>query len=301
MFPAFALRRVLLVVLVVGTVGAGLVFGQDPLAELGQLLKSLNYQTGTVSLNGGMATLRVPANYRYLGPEDARKVLVDLWHNPPESGESLGMILPADATPADPECWAAVITWSNDGYIKDDDAANIDYVALLEEMKKAVDEANASRVKEGFGSIELLGWALPPRYEPLTHKLFWAKELKFVGSDEHTLNYNVRMLGRRGALELTAVAGMRQLDAVTKATPELLAMIDFEPGHRYADFDPATDDVAAYGLAALVAGGVAAKAGLFKGLLLAVLAAKKLLIVAALAALVFLRKILAGFFGKSST
>src|SRR2546426_2131137 len=33
-------------------------------------------------------------------------------------------------------------------------------------------------------------------------------------------------------------------------------------GHRYADFVPGTDKVAEYGIAALIAGGVAAKAGL---------------------------------------
>ena len=30
-------------------------------------------------------------------------------------------------------------------------------------------------------SMELVGWAAPPRYDKATHKLYWAKELKVDG------------------------------------------------------------------------------------------------------------------------
>ena len=43
----------------------------------------------------------------------------------------------------------------------------------------------------------------------------------------------------------------------------MLAMANFNEGSRYADFNPDIDEVAAYGLGALVAGKVAAKVGLF--------------------------------------
>ena len=48
-------------------------------------------------------------------------------------------------------------------------------------------------------------------------------------------------------------------------------MAEFDEGQRYADFNDETDKTAAYGLAALVGGGIAAKAGLLAklGLLLA--------------------------------
>ncbi len=46
-------------------------------------------------------------------------------------------------------------------------------------------------------------------------------------------------------------------------------MAEFNDGNRYLDFDPDIDEVAAYGLGALVAGKLAAKAGFFTaGLLL---------------------------------
>jgi uncharacterized membrane-anchored protein len=64
-----------------------------------------------------------------------------------------------------------------------------------------------------------------------------------------------------------------------------------------ADFDGKTDKVAAYGLAALVAGGVAAKAGFFKALWIGLLAAKKLIIVGAIGLFALVKRI----FGKKES
>ena len=140
--------------------------------------------------------------------------------------------------------------------------------------------------------MELLGWAAPPRYDSATHKLYWAKELKFGNETGNTLNYNIRMLGRRGVLVLNAVASMDQLSQIEQKTPEILSAIDFNQGHRYADFNPASGDkVATYGLAALVAGGVAAKLGFFKAIWVAIIAAKKFIIIGVLAVAAWFRKL----------
>jgi len=156
-------------------------------------------------------------------------------------------------------------------------------------------------VKEGYDAIELVGWASPPRYDSVAKKLYWAKELKFGDSSEHTLNYNLRLLGRRGVLVLNAVANMDQLKLVESATPAILAAVNFQDGHRYADYKDGSDKVATYGLAALVAGGVAAKAGLFKGLLVALLALKKLLVVGVIALVAGVKKFWAWLNGRKAT
>ena len=72
---------------------------------------------------------------------------------------------------------------------------------------------------------------------------------------------------------------MDRLNEIEQATPAILQMVDFQQGHRYTDFNPSTDKVATYGLAALIAGGVLAKAGFFKLLIAGALAAKKFVIV----------------------
>jgi uncharacterized membrane-anchored protein len=160
-------------------------------------------------------------------------------------------------------------------------------------MQKSVQEADVERKKKGYASAELVGWAAPPRYDAAAHKLYWAKELKFSDAQEDTLNYNIRMLGRRGVLVLNVIASMKQLNAIEAQTPAILDMVNFNDGHRYADFDPKVDKVATYGLAALVAGGIAAKLGLFKMLLVFLLAIKKFLIIAFVAVAARCRKLFA--------
>jgi uncharacterized membrane-anchored protein len=217
--------------------------------------------------------------------------------NPP-SDDTLGMLLPANTNPLSTNCWAVTISYSDDGYVTDKDASKIDYNDLLKKMQKGAKSENKERVKAGYPTIEIIGWAAPPRYDATTHKLYWAKELKFGQEDENTLNYSIRMLGRRGVLELNAIASMSQLTKIEQRTPQILEMVNFNEGHRYADFDGKTDKVAAYGLAALVAGGVAAKMGFFKIIWVALLAAKKLVIIAIVAIAGLAKKI---FSRRSST
>ncbi|MET0288526.1 MAG: DUF2167 domain-containing protein, partial [Pseudoxanthomonas sp.] len=137
-------------------------------------------------------------------------------------------------------------------------------------MQAGTREANAEREKAGYGSVDLVGWAVPPRYEAGSKKLYWAKELNFQGAKQHTLNYDIRVLGRHGYLSLNAVAGMGELKQVQAGMQQLLPMTEFDSGARYADHNPSTDKVAAYGVAALIGGGLAAKTGLLAklGLLL---------------------------------
>lgn len=247
-----------------------------------QFEASLKYKKGEVALPGGVATLKIPDSFRYLYPKDAERVLVQAWGNPSGDG-TLGMLFPAGVSPVTDNGWGVVITYEEDGYVPDKDADSINYDTLIKEMKEGTAEANKEREKQGYQTVDLVGWAAKPYYDKAAHKLFWAKELAFGGNAEHTLNYNIRVLGRRGVLVLNAVAGMDQLASVEKDMQKVLAFTDFNPGYRYADFDAKTDKTATYGIAALVAGGLAAKAGLFTKLFAVLLAAKKLVIAGVIA------------------
>jgi uncharacterized membrane-anchored protein len=239
---------------------------------------SLHYRQGEIALPGGIATLKVPETFRYLDTKDSERVLVDAWGNPNGEG-TLGMLFPADISPLSEKGWGVVITYEEDGHVSDKDADSINYDDLLKDMKKGVAENNKERQKQGFQTIDLVGWAARPYYDKDSHKLYWAKELVFGGDAIHTLNYNIRVLGRKGVLVLNAVAAMDQLAGVETEMQKVLAFSDFNPGYRYADYDSKTDKTAAYGIAALVAGGLAAKAGLFTKFFALLVAAKKLVIV----------------------
>jgi uncharacterized membrane-anchored protein len=251
---------------------------------------TLSYQQGIITLGNGLAILNVPESFRFLGPDDAQRVLVDAWGNPP--GEKpLGMLTPANVSPLADDGWAVVITYEEDGYVADDDAASIDYDALLREMQEDARASNAEREKLGYAPVELIGWAAPPHYDAATHKLYWAKELRFGDEPVHTLNYNIRVLGRRGVLVLNAVGTMDQFATIEEEMKSVLDFVEFNPGHRYADFVPGVDRIAAYGIAGLIAGKAAAKAGFFKLLLAGILAAKKLIIAGAIAVVALVRSI----------
>jgi uncharacterized membrane-anchored protein len=253
---------------------------QDPAAEqeitVEQFLASLDFQEGVISLPGGIANIQLGDDFRYLDPNDTERVLV-AWGNPP-GNENQGMLIPNGSNLFDDDSWAVIIDFESDGYVSDEDADSIDYDELLAAMREETAADNQMRIDAGYESIELVGWAAPPHYDEQSHKLYWAKELKFGETAEHTLNYNIRVLGRRGVLVLNAVAGMSQLAPVEAGMQQVLAITDFNQGHRYVDFDPEVDKVAAYGIGALVAGGLAAKAGLFAKLGALLLAAKKFVV-----------------------
>lgn len=239
---------------------------------------SLSFQQGKISLPGGLATLDLPPTFRYLDPADTEKVLVDGWGNPPGKS-TLGMIVPAATSLLSVAGWGVIVTYAADGHVNDSDADAIKYDELLKEMQDGVAAGNEERKQAGYPALALVGWAEPPRYDKASHKLYWAQELRTAGDQGNGLNYNIRVLGREGVLVLNAVAGMDQLDKIRGEMKQVTAFSDFTPGNRYADFNSATDKTADYGIAALVAGGAAAKMGLFGKLLVFVLAFKKLFII----------------------
>ena len=257
--------------------------------EIKALAAQLHFQQGKITLKDGLATLSLPDDFRYLSPDDATTVLVKIWGNPPGQ-KTLGMIVPAGLNVLSPSAWVVVITYDNDGYVKDSDAGKIDYTSLLHQMQAASRKASKARVEQHYPSMELIGWAAPPVYDKDTHKMYWAKEIRFGDSPENTLNYNIRVLGRRGVLILNAVAPMDIFPQIQQQTADIVKMVDFTDGNRYTDFNHSTDKVAAYGLAALVLGGIAVKAGFFKILLVGLLAAKKFIILGLLAAASLLRR-----------
>jgi len=275
------MRRLVLIAGLLLLCASALAFAEEgapPVAAEEDLIGSLNPQVGTVELLDGVAQLEVPEAFRYIDAADTQKFLEQGWGNPDGSG-TLGMLLPVDTDLYGAEGWGVVITYQEDGYVEDDDAAEIDYEELLASMKEDEKDVNVEREKLGYDPVMLVGWAEKPHYDSTAKKLYWAKELRFGDSDENTLNYNVRILGRKGVLVLNAVGAMSQLPAIKQGMDEVLVFSDFKEGYRYSDYDSGVDKVATYGIAALIGGKIAAKVGLLAKLGAVLLAFKKLFIV----------------------
>jgi uncharacterized membrane-anchored protein len=241
-------------------------------AKFKALESQLHPRSGDVPIPAANATLRLGEAYYFLPAEDAKRVLVEAWGNPPSQVTSvLGMVFPAGKTFHD-ATWGAVIEYQDTGHVSDKDAASQDYDSVLSDMRSAEADANDAAKEEGYAGSHLIGWAQAPTYDSGKKTLIWARNIKFDGAQENTLNYDVRTLGRSGVLSLNMVDTMSNLPTVREAAKSLGSTVSFNPGFAYADFDSSTDRMADYGLAGLVAAGagvaVAKKVGILGVLLI---------------------------------
>jgi hypothetical protein len=157
---------------------------------------SLHPQSGTVPVPGASATLNLGKAYYFLPADEAKRVLTEGWGNPPDQvADVLGMVFPAGKTFHEPT-WGAVIQYSDTGHVSDKDAASQDYDSVLSGMKSSEEEDNKKAAEQGYPGTHLIGWAQAPIYDSAANTLIWARNIKFDGEQENTLNYDVRTLGR---------------------------------------------------------------------------------------------------------
>lgn len=250
---------------------------------------AMKYQTGTVALGEANATLNIAPGFKFLNAEQSKFVWHKVWGNP-ERADVLGMIMPEFNTPFTDTSYAFVVSYDDMGYVKDDDAKDEDYGKIMKDWKDQEPEINKDRTAQGYPAMYFKGWAQQPFYDDKHKVIHWAKNLKFGDDSLNTLNYEVRVLGRKGVLSLTAVATMDELPQVNKDIQKVLDMAAFDAGNRYADFNSGTDKIAAYTVGALVAGSILTKVGFW-----AVIAKfMKLIIAGLIAAFYGVRKWLTG-------
>lgn len=187
--------------------------------------------------------------------------------------------------------WSVFFIFDEGGYVKDDDKDKLDADRLLESIKEGAARGNKERQRNGHPPIEVVGWELPPKYDPATHNLEWA--IRGVCEGRPVVNYNTRMLGRKGVMEAILVVAPERLPETLPAFRKVLAGYSYQAGQTYAEYRPG-DKVAKYGLGALVVGGAAigaAKLGLLTWVAVLFKKAWKLIIVAFAAGAAFFRKL----------
>ncbi len=267
---------------------------EDLQAQIDSIENTFTYRHGTVELAGGIGKIVIPKGFKYLDTPQATRVLVDLWGNPSSENLTMGLIVPENQGVMGDKGYVFNIQYDEIGYVEDADADEIDYAELLAQMQEESVAENAEREKQGYGPIKLIGWAAKPYYDKEKKILHWAKEIQFGTDSITTLNYNVRVLGRRGVLVLNAIAASSELPLVKRDIHHVLNIVQFGDGYKYSDFNPEVDEVAAWTIGGLVAGKVMAKAGLFAILL----KFGKFIAIGAIALFGLLRNRIAGLFGK---
>ena len=139
--------------------------------ELLEIEKNLHPQTGDITIPAAHAVLHLGDDYYYLPADEAKRVLIDVWGNPPSAVSNvLGLVFEKDATIFD-NVWGAVISYDNTGHISDANAEHEDYAAVLREMQKGDAADNAARREAGYPTMNLIGWAQPPSYDKASHAL----------------------------------------------------------------------------------------------------------------------------------
>jgi uncharacterized membrane-anchored protein len=263
---------------------AGRSYAQAPATDI-------DWQDGpAVGQLGDIAQIKIPEGYRFAGREGVRRFM-ELTQNP-VSGDELGVLI--SAAGPDAENWFVIFEFNPIGYVKDDEKGKLDADAILKSLKTGTEQGNEERRKRGWPTLDLVGWSTPPRYDPVTNNLTWAIQARGEGHD--VINHSVRLLGRKGVMDADLVLGPTQVATAVPDFDALLTGFEFSSGNRYAEWVQG-DKVAAYGLTALVAGGVGAAA--VKSGALAKL--WKLLVVGALAAVAAIKKALASVFGSKES
>ena len=263
------------------------------------LSDSVSGQTGKVEFPETNGYISVPRGYMFLNKEQSNHLLVEYWGNLQDE-DLLGTIVLDSAKIYDEIETAFIIYYEDCGYVKDDDASEIDYDEVLNDIRESLSEQNEQAKEQGLSQAEVLGWAEPPYYDKDKKVLHWAKQVRFTndeGESSESLNYDIRVLGRKGMFLLMAVGDMENLPSIKGMCGELLDNVKFQEGYTYADFDSTKDNIAEWTIGGLIAGNVLAKTGILAKLGLLLVKFWKIILVVFVAFGAFLKK----FFGKQTS
>jgi uncharacterized membrane-anchored protein len=252
--------------------------------QVAQEVAALSWQKGPAEGRvGTVATVRVPPGMVFLDSVGTRRFL-ELAGNPPRDNRYT--LAPQDLS------WFSIFIFDPSGYVRDDE--KLDAAALLKRLQDGDARQNDERRRLGMAVLHTDGWHVPPHYDVDGKRLEWGVRLR-AEDGAQTVNYAVRLLGRRGVMQAILVSDPGSLDKDMMAFKAALKGYDFAAGERYSEFR-AGDRVAEYGLAALVVGGaaaVASKTGAGK-------AVGKMLIYGGLAAFGVVGAALKKIFGRSA-
>ena len=239
-----------------------------------------------------IAEIKIPAGFYFLDGATVKKM--EQAEGEPVSGGEMGLIASTNKD------WAVMFTFEDAGYVKDDEKDKLDPDALLKSIKANNDRANEERRQNGAAVLNVIGWEIPPKYNPDTHNLEWA--IRGESEGHIFLNYKIELLGRRGVMHVVLIVNPDQLAATLPQFRDLLASYAYLTGQSYAEYKKG-DKIAKVGLAALITGGaavVAVKTGLFALLLTKLKVLWKFIIVAIAAVGAWIKKLVTGDRSRSS-
>jgi uncharacterized membrane-anchored protein len=210
-------------------------------ADVDAKFAQLHWQTaGSRRLAESHAALAVPPGYLMVVGDDAVKVETMLGN----------IALPHLEAAIHNRANHFVIQHFDDGYVTLDDWGDIDAKVLLAAISEATEKANEQRRRQGAAEIHLGRWIREPALDRPSATVHWA-----YGATEGTnpiVNVVALRLSRGGFDKITLATDQTNYGLAAGNLDAILGGMSFDPGYRYADHI-ATDKVAEYGVAALVA------------------------------------------------
>ena len=234
----------------------------------------------------GRATLKIPKGFRFLEAKGAQEFLKKTGNRP--SGQETGLLMHTQ------DEWWVILEFEEIGYVKDDEKKELDADKLIGSYRQATESMNEARQERGTPPIRIVGWHVAPNYNDITKNLEWSVEAESGG--EKFVNYNVRLLGRKGVTKVTLIEDRSHVDATLPQFREILRSHQYGDGESYAEYRQG-DRIAQYGLGALVLGGAAAAAakfGLFAPLILFFKKAWKLVAAGVVGAVMWIKNLITG-------
>jgi uncharacterized membrane-anchored protein len=212
-------------------------------AQPNSQLQAPEGRTGIIPLGDSGASLNVPNGYRYYSPEEAYAYLQRA-NAPVPNGSVLGLVARAQDNIRDPNTWATVISYDAIGYVQPQTASGLSDANFEADVRSARQTQN--RAFEGFIAA--------PAFDANAPSLVWAERAAAPGSQAKDLRYEQKILGREGVASLTSIGSADQMPEIEAAAADLRGMLTFGEGHRFADFQPASDRVSTYSVPGLVTG-----------------------------------------------
>lgn len=260
-----------------------------------------------VVLGDNLASIDVPAGFVFANKELAKRYL-EATGSSPEG--ALGIVLPAETLKKtdkedDVNSFLIISRFVESGYVHDKDAKDLKSDDILKSIKDDTKENNEHRKSMNLPPFYVGDWAEKPKYEKDKHQVVWALQVKDEDSTSAPvtcINYNTRILGRKGILSMNLVTSQEKFPENKAKIMDLLNKTEFTKGNTYGEYVEGKDKASGYGLTGLILGGgamaAAAKMGLLGGLwkwaLGLLIAGKKLILVA----VVGIGALFAKLFGK---
>jgi uncharacterized membrane-anchored protein len=215
---------------------------------------------------GGNASLNVPEDSHFGNAKVARDTMKE-WGNL-ISNKEVGILFGSNGS-------TILFEFDPVGLVKDDDKESLDADNVLTSLKENQEEANKELKESGGNPLEIVGWQTKPHYDEATHNLESAPLIRDIASGEENVNYNVKILSRRGVMNVALLVSPEKFEQELKWFRSTMKGFNFVQGEDYSSWVKG-DKVAEYGLGALAVGGgvaVLAKTGILAKLMKPILGA----------------------------